>query len=129
MGRIDSVTTVYTFSNPIVLDSCPNGTYNADSGATWRWTQCTTLNGWTYSLSADGKTLTLKYTRPTIINTSTATNSTGDYLPGYFINYHTQNPCVANTTTVTTAHTMTYSTKTAPTGTTFTKNIAARAIV
>lgn len=129
VARIDSVTTMYTFSNPIVLDSCPNGTYNQDPTATWRWTGCTTLNGWTYSLSADGKTLTLKYTKPTIVTTSTATNGTGDYLPGYFINYHTADPCVATSTTISTSHTMTYSTKTNPTGTTFTKNIGARSIV
>lgn len=127
-ARIDAVTTVYTFNNPIIIDQCPTGGYNTTG--TWRWTQCTTLNGWSYSLSADRKTLTLTWNKPTIVNTSTSALRSGDYLPGFFINYHVAGSCsVATNTTVTTNTTMTYSTKTNPGGTTTTKNIPARRII
>lgn len=127
VARIDSVTTTYTFSNPIVIDNCPTGGYNTTG--TWTWTQCTTLNGWTYSLSTDRKTLTMTYSKPTIVNTSTASARSGTYLPGFFINYHLAGGCVgSNTTTITSKTTMTYSTKTYPTGTTFTKQTSVRYI-
>lgn len=78
MARIDSVTATYTFTNPIQLLNCPNGT--------------------------------------------------GDYLPGYFINYRTVDPCVASSTNFSVSYSMTY-TYAAVNGTVYTKTNASRPIV
>ncbi|MDY6055354.1 hypothetical protein [Micrococcus sp.] len=129
VARVDSITATYTFSNPIVIDPCPNGTYNQDTTATWQWTECTTLNGWTLTLSPDGKTLTLQYSIPTLVNTSTDLPGSGDYLPGYFINYHTADPCIARLTTVSTRHSMTYATATDPNGVVYTRSTSARRLI
>ena len=128
-AQICNVTRTYTFSAPIAIDSCPNGTYNNDPGATWKWTECTTLNGWTYSLSADGKTLTLKYNQCATVQTSTGANGTGTYLPGYFINYHFTTICPTSSTTIQWTTTATWYDKTYPAGTTFTKSTTAASVV
>ena len=126
-AQITSITTTFTFSSPIQILSCPNG--KANVGGTWTWTECTTLNGWTYTLSADGKTLTLTYSGPLTVTTSTTTNKTGTYVPGFFINYQFTSICPTTSTTIATSHSMTYKDKTNATGTTFTKNVTARSVV
>ena len=126
-AQICNVTRTYKFSSPIAIDNCPNGKYN--TGGAWTWTQCTTLNGWTYSLSPDGMTLTLTYNKCTAVQTSTATNGSGTYLPGYFINYRFTSICPTTSTTIQWSTTATWYDKTYPTGTTFTKSTTAASVV
>lgn len=97
-ARVNSVTQTYVFSQPITIIPSPT---SGSQGGSYTWSQPTTLNGWTYTLSADDKTLTLKYDKSTVLNTSTSVAGTGDYLPGYFLNYtfRTSHPPSARTTT------------------------------
>lgn len=126
-AQICNFTTTYTFSQPITIDSCPNGKYN--TGGTTTWTECTTLNGWTYTLSADGKTLKLTYPGCVAMQTSTSANGSGTSFPGYFINYHFTSICTLDTaTTISVATSYTYYDKANPTGKVYTKNIAARPV-
>lgn len=112
-AAIGNVTTTFTFSQPIKVDSCPNGVYNASG--TVRWSECTTLNGWTYALSADGKTLTMSYTGTYAVTSSTSAAGSGTYLPGYFINYRFASYCMGSAT-IRADTTLTYYDKTYPSG-------------
>lgn len=126
-GAISNFTQTYAFTAPIQIVNCPSTTYSQQG--TWRWTQCNTLNGWTYTLSADGKTLTMQYTGTVQLTSSTATNGTGTYFPGYFINFIYPSTCPTSATTITRTSSLTYYDATNPTGKLFTKNTAARPVM
>lgn len=134
-AAIGNMTQTYTFNTPIAIDSCPTGYNNVPAadlplGATvTTWTECTTLNGWTYSLSADGKTLTMRYAGTAPLQTSTAANGSGTYMPGYFINFHYVSICPTRSNTIQRSSSWTFYDKTNPNGVAQTKNTAARPVL
>lgn len=91
-ARVDSAKLVLTFPSAIVIDTVPMASYSTVIGKT-NWTGSTMWNGWSYSLASDGRTLTLTYSTPTVLKTSTAAASTGTCLPGFFFNYHYTTAC------------------------------------
>lgn len=114
----NSITSIYTFAQPVVLDECPvSGT--ANTSGTVKWTSCNIYNGWTITQTSP-TTIVASYTAPQTVDVSTATAGSG-WATGYFFNFHMPNGCYASgVQKVSTATTWNYTTSTG--AKTWTKN-------